>query len=327
MDDVVKDESLSDVAIDCGQSGVRFLLLPTGSGPGVDPLMECDADDLDSAIEQVLVLQPQGVNRVAIGATGLWGNAAELDIRPLLRLHPRLVWVADDGLTAHLGALRGAEGVVVALGTGIVVTTINDRHHVNRVGGHGLTLDDRGSGAWIGRRAAQAAIDTIENLTDADQILSLCEERLGSHESWPRRLQHDAPRMFAALCRPLAELARAGDHHATAIFDTAGEEIGRRIRAALLSADTPAWGAVAQVAFNGGVSNALDLMIPGIMRGVGDVAIEIVAAKGSPLDGAAKLLEVADKLHTSPLFCRYLSAEGDLNHRSNERRQAQAEKR
>ena len=97
---------------------------------------------------------------VGIGATGLASLVAAPDAA-LRRLADAAggapVALAIDAVTAHLGALAGRGGAVVAVGTGAIAIGTDLGERWKRVGGWGHLWDDRGSGAWIGIEALKAA--------------------------------------------------------------------------------------------------------------------------------------------------------------------------
>jgi N-acetylglucosamine kinase-like BadF-type ATPase len=70
--------------------------------------------------------------------------------------------VVPDILVAFAGATPGPSGSVVIAGTGAVAARIENREIVRRCDGYGWLLGDKGSGVWIGRRAAQAALAALD---------------------------------------------------------------------------------------------------------------------------------------------------------------------
>jgi N-acylglucosamine-6-phosphate 2-epimerase len=292
-----------DIAIDVGQSGVRARIIGVGSTHDIErPAIEGGfADTLYGLAAELASSAPVG--RLAIGATGMHGKAERFDASALVRrLRPVQTIVADDGVTAHLGALYGRPGTVAAVGTGIVTVSRAVDGRMHRVGGHGLAIDDRGSGAWIGRLAAQCAIDQAEGVrTDAAPVAELCRVHLGELDELPWRAQqpHWAPAL-AAMCAPLAALADSGDSVAAAIFADAGEQIGIRLAAAAVRAGL----AAEPFALTGGVAAALRHLEPG-MRRVIPGGTAITRATGDPLDGVVRLLDRSIALPGLPLVAHH----------------------
>lgn len=319
-----------DVVIDVGQSSVRLRVIHRATAARASSVQDAVSHSLEGAVAALLTICPDGVGRLSIGATGLWGHASRFDSSVLAPLDPEELLIADDGLTAHLGALHGRPGVVVAVGTGLVAVSLDADGRACRVGGYGLWIDDRGAGAWIGQRALRVAIDTVEHLDNAHAVLRVCEAELGPHTEWPARLADGRqPQLLASLCDPLAKLAESDDFHARAIFELAGAHIGRRIRAACLqagaagrtldhmeSARTDNRHAASSISLpvvvTGGVAAALDLLSPGLSESTGDLPIHFEPAQGTPLDGAELLLNGATALQPSPLLRHVTSGENTI---------------
>lgn len=294
-----------DVAVDVGQSGVRARVLgATGTREFRQDAIGEGHPASVSALAATLGRAGLGpVVRLAVGATGVHGRADRYDASALMNaLRPEQTIVADDGVTAHLGAIGARPGAVAAVGTGIVVVARRADGWMQRSGGHGLDIDDRGSGAWIGRKALQCAIDQREGVrADGAAVEEACRGVLGDLSELPWRAgRPDWPATLAALCEPLSELADAGDRVARGIFIEAGEQIGRRLAAA---GDAAGLSHGDPVVITGGVSAAMRHLRPGIRRTVGD-GVGVAAASGDPLDGAVMLLDPAVMLPDPPLVVR-----------------------
>lgn len=232
---------------------------------------------------------------VGIGATGL----ASLVASPAAALLPVViaaggapVAVAIDAMTAHLGALGGEAGAVVAVGTGSIAIG-TDLHEVwRRVGGWGHLYDDRGSGAWIGIEGLKAAIQTHDHVTtDAAALLSAAESRFGPAPTWPSQLytRDDRGAILAGFAADVAGLASVGDAVSTGIMSTAG----RLVAATLAAALDPAL--PRRAAGTGGVFAAGGAFTAAFTSEFGRLAPDasLVAAAGGPLDGAVHLARLA----------------------------------
>ncbi|MGB4135070.1 MAG: BadF/BadG/BcrA/BcrD ATPase family protein [Microbacterium sp.] len=295
-----------DLVIDIGQSGVRGRLtsatgthgfsLPFGPTRNTDDAITLVADRL--AADQV-----SAPRRVCIGATGVWGDANRFDASSALDiLGAQTVIVADDCVTSLLGALAGSVGVVIAIGTGIVGAALDPGGRVHRVGGHGLWLDDRGSGAWIGQQAVHRAIEHQERERDewSGAILDLCEDALGPLGGLPAKLSAapSPPALLTSLCAPLAALAHAGNNTAQAIFLAAGHHTERLARAAATAAGLN--GSI-PLCLVGGVARASDLLYAGMRSMSVEGTWNAVDALGDGLDGAEYLLEHTDAVRSTSL--------------------------
>ncbi|QAY73015.1 hypothetical protein ET445_06325 [Agromyces protaetiae] len=235
---------------------------------------------------------------VGVGAAGVASLVDDPDAAAtrLARAADAPAALAADAVTANLGALAGAPGAVVAVGTGAIALGTDLDRVWRRVGGWGHLYDDRGSGAWIGIRALQAAIETHDGIRqDAVALLALATERFGPVGAWPAHLYPRADRagVLAGLAADVARLADSGDAVATAILD----EAGARIAATLAAALDPGLPRVAS--FTGGVF-ASPVVDAAFRREFARLApdADLRAAAGTPLDGA---LHLARRLATGAL--------------------------
>ncbi len=300
-----------DIGVDIGQSGVRARVRGPSGTRDLRLSGGHHRSGMGELAEALRRAAPGRVSRLAIGATGVHGRADRFDGSALMeQLRPVETIVADDAVTAYLGALGPRPGTVAAVGTGIVVLTRTADGRMHRIGGHGLDIDDRGSGAWIGRSALHCAIDQHEGVrTDAGSIEKLCRAQLGELHDLPWRASDPAwPSMLAALCAPLTVLADTGGSAAQGILADAGEQIGIRIAAAIARAGH---GDEQPVALTGGVAAALRYIEPGIRRHL-PPGVRIVAAADDPLDGAMQLLDAAAMPGESPLVVRMHGRAGEV---------------
>ena len=232
---------------------------------------------------------------VGIGATGL----ASLVSSPgavLDRLADAAggapVSLAIDAVTAHLGALGGRGGAVVAVGTGAIAIGTDLRSRWKRVGGWGHLFDDRGSGAWIGIEALTAAIRTHDGVTtDAAALLAAAVERFGPAPSWPGKLltRDDRAGLLAGFATDVAGLAASGDHVASGIMRRAGAEVAATLAAALDPEVPPLAAGAGGVFAAGGDFTAA--FVTEFARLAPRAAL--VDPAGTPLDGAVRLARLA----------------------------------
>ncbi|MDF2575075.1 MAG: hypothetical protein K0S05_1987 [Agromyces sp.] len=298
------------LGLDLGGTGSRAALEPLAQGPGPGPgpgterrLLQGGRVAVASGgttapevaaelIEQVRAEWPDAaIAAVGIGATGL----ASLVTHPgaaLERLERAAggapLALAIDAVTAHLGALGGRAGAVVAVGTGAIAIGTDLRTHWRRVGGWGHLWDDRGSAAWIGIEALKAAIQTHDGITDdAQALLDAAVDRFGPANSWPGHLltREDRAGLLAGFATDVSQLAASGDDVATDIMRRAGAAVAATLAAAL-DPDLP------QLASGvGGVFAAGDAFTASFEEEFARLApgAELVAPAGTPLDGAVRL--------------------------------------
>ncbi len=67
--------------------------------------------------------------------------------------------VLSDATAAQLGALQGAPGTTLIVGTGAVAFRFDEAGVLHRADGWGPYLGDRGSGRWIGQQGLQAVLE------------------------------------------------------------------------------------------------------------------------------------------------------------------------
>ncbi|MGI9822049.1 BadF/BadG/BcrA/BcrD ATPase family protein [Agromyces sp. Marseille-Q5079] len=236
------------------------------------------------------------VTAVGVGATGLASlvSAPDAAISRLSVLAaptadaPVPVALAVDALTAHLGALGGRAGAVVAVGTGAIALGTDLEAVWRRVGGWGHLWDDRGSGVWVGIEALKSAIRTHDGVTaDAAALLSAAESRFGPAPTWPGELLTRADRagVIAGFAPEVAALAADGDAAASAIMRTAGTEVAATLVAAL-DPDLPR-----HASWTGGMFAATGAYRDAFEAEFARLApdADLRAPLGTPLDGAVRL--------------------------------------
>ena len=237
------------------------------------------------------------------------------------------VIVSNDAVTAHLGALGGEPGVVIVAGTGVIALAVGRDGRWARADGYGALLGDDGGGHWIGRRGLAAALRARDGRPGGSRaLLERAEARFGERIV---PAVYDAPdpvATIAAFARDVAEAARAGDEVAAAVWDEAARELAETARAAARGArpadpgsaasrrpparspprlarpaaspprlarpDLPAAASraddsTAAISYAGGLFAAGDLLLAPLRAELADLRPPL----GTPLDGAARLLE------------------------------------
>lgn len=309
------------LGIDIGGSGSRVAIRAgdaprrefTGSRIGVTTDGSSVPETAMALLRRARELWPEeysAVDGVGLGATGLATLVARPDeLARALRAElaagardpasatpagaasaPRYppVAVAIDAVTAHLGALGGRSGAIVALGTGAIALG-TDAHEIwHRVDGWGHLLGDRGGGAWIGNRGLETAIRAHDGVdASGAALLVRARDRFGDPIEWPAQLytRDDRAGVLAGFAPDVVELAAAGDVAATAIMTAAGEEAARSGVAALVSGLAP------RLAATGGVFGAGGVLASSFAETVTALRadVEVTRPLGDPLDGAILL--------------------------------------
>ncbi|WP_350348940.1 BadF/BadG/BcrA/BcrD ATPase family protein [Agromyces sp. G08B096] len=204
---------------------------------------------------------------------------------------PRVA-VAIDAVTAHLGALAGRPGAIVALGTGAIAFGTDGADIWRRVDGWGHLLGDRGGGAWIGLRGLETAMRAHDGVdTAGTALLAAAVARFGEPMTWPAQLytRHDRAGVLASFAPDVTAVAADGDAAATAILTDAGTEAARSGIAALAPGLPP------RIAATGGLLAAGGPLVAAFRDTIVGAwpDVELVEPAGDPLDGALRLAELA----------------------------------
>lgn len=306
--------------VDVGKTGCRVAIadpdgtrVATVEGPGAEGLAQPggvdDATDvvsgqLDKAVASLPGQTGHNVRRVAAMAVGLAGAAsAASDAQDTLalRLHQRTgigrIAVTADAITAHVGALDGAPGVVLSVGTGAVTQGIGSDGRACQVDGWGQWLGDEGSGAWIGREALRAVVRALDGRGPQTALMAAAQRQFGTLGGLPSALAitPELPRASAAFAQSVVACAAEGDPVAADVLD--------RAVAAWVESTVAAGTAVAAttVACVGGLAS-VERLRESWARAL-PPEYEVVAARGDAVDGAMALAWRSDLPHESQV-CR-----------------------
>lgn len=146
--------------------------------------------------------------------------------------HPfAAMYVTTDLHTACIGAHRGADGAVIITGTGSCgYAHVGDTSL--SIGGYGFALGDKGSGAWLGLKAAEHVLLALDGFAVptrlTDMLLSYFNvtDALGIVEN----LAGKSSNCYAALARSVLDCANEGDAVATAIVQEGADYISDMAR-------------------------------------------------------------------------------------------------
>jgi N-acetylglucosamine kinase-like BadF-type ATPase len=287
-------------AVAVGASGVMSLVPAVGSSVvgGYDPRVEPGAPQFEGDA----VVRPPGdatTNRDSRQA------APERDprhdtIHAALATHfcVPVTAVASDAVTAHLGALGGRAGGVVAVGTGLVGLGTDFDTIWHRVDGWGHILGDLGSGAWIGRQGLQAALAAVDGRPGASALVLEAATRLyGPPTGWPAMMQTrpDRASLLAKVAPLVGAAAKSGDGPARRILRQAIRHIAEAVCATVSPSvmggserDSEAVTLPAVASVTGGVLNLDERLWEKMTAQVREIRpdVTVVPAVGSPLDGA-----------------------------------------
>jgi glucosamine kinase len=141
--------------------------------------------------------------------------------------HPfKAMFLTTDLHTACIGAHNGADGAVIITGTGSCGYA-----HVGGnticLGGHGFALGDKGSGAWLGLKAAEHVLLALDGFACTTSLT----ERLLSHFNAVdamgivKQLAGQSSSAYAKLARLVLSCAQDGDAVAISIVKEGAEYI------------------------------------------------------------------------------------------------------
>ena len=220
------------------------------------------------------------------------------------------VAVAADAFTAHLGALGGHSGAVVAAGTGVIGFGTDYRGICKRVDGWGHLLGDHGGGAWIGMRGLQSALDAYSGRIGlpSEPLLEHAIARFGQPESWPRQLYKCDNRagVLASFVPDVMNCAANGDVASLDIVRKAGEALASTACAALAD------GLPHRIAYAGSILERCALVREPFLARLRELVPdgEFLAPQGTPLDGALRLSlwTFEGRIHDQPPYVYVYSA-------------------
>ncbi|MBT1443499.1 ATPase [Shewanella sp. JM162201] len=146
--------------------------------------------------------------------------------------HPfKAMYVTSDLHTACIGAHRGADGAVIITGTGSCgYVHVGDESLC--LGGHGFALGDKGSGAWIGLKAAEHALLHLDGFAEPTLLTERLLKQLGVTDALGivENLAGHSSSAYAKLAREVLAAADEGDKVAVAILREGGQYISAMAR-------------------------------------------------------------------------------------------------
>jgi glucosamine kinase len=231
------------LGVDAGQSAVRMRQSGRDDAIVVEGVSRLEGDPVDALADAVASAAREGnfgaIERVVIGATTAPADDESKD--RLCALIARAtgatdVWVTDDAVTSHAGALSLGWGVSLIAGTGVACLAARRDGAAQVFGGHGFLLGDEGGAFWIGRRGLRDVLRAQEGWADNDAggLTTAAEHRFGSLDGLHVHL-HNAERpvnAIAQFAQDVLDVASSGDPLASTILDEAATELVALARAA-----------------------------------------------------------------------------------------------
>ncbi len=187
---------------------------------------------------------------LALGGAGLSVAAARQGLLDAAPRFARAV-VMSDGYAALIGASGGAPSGLIIAGTGVAGHRLfADGTSIER-DGWGWVGGDRGSGAWIGRRALRHALAVADGLAPRDGLAESVFAALRATAPQPRGwIPLLGPERLAAMAPLVLRAAAAGEPAAHAISDRAAAHLAALAGALAPGGDDPLYLA-------GGLADAL----------------------------------------------------------------------
>ncbi|HKF86228.1 MAG TPA: BadF/BadG/BcrA/BcrD ATPase family protein [Candidatus Limnocylindrales bacterium] len=295
------------LAVDGGQSGIRLHHSAQETPIETRGVSRTEGSDDELVAALTAAWRSAGsppVDRAVLGMTTAPSDAARsraLAGRIGAELGAAEVWLCDDSVTSHTGALSLGWGVSLVAGTGVACLAMPAEGEPRAIGGHGFLLGDEGGAFWIGREGLRAALRATEDRGAPTTLTEAAGRRFGPLESLAVRV-HDDPRPVNEIAQFAADVLAATDLDpvAAAIVAQATNELHGVIVAAVRGAvhgseRVPIGLGGRLLAEPTPVRDALDARL------AGDRTIAPRTADRSPLDGAMLLGRQATPGRYSPL--------------------------
>lgn len=169
------------------------------------------------------------VRRTCVGMAGASRPEINESVRALVaEVVPGEIEVVGDMHVALEAAFPDAPGMVVIAGTGSIAYGRNERGETARAGGWGSAISDEGSGEWIGRAAAAAALRAYDSGQSTALIECILNSwRLATRDDVARAANASPPPDYAALLPQILATAKAGDGVARDLLLQAGTELAQ----------------------------------------------------------------------------------------------------
>lgn len=185
------------------------------------------------------------------------------------------VVLASDAHIACLGAHRGADGAVIAIGTGVIGWQIESGHST-RVSGFGFPHDDQGGGAWLGFEAVREALQCYDGRKPHSRLAEIiCQSFADQSIDFIAWANSASSTDYAKLTPLILQAAAEQDAAAIALFTQAAQAIHHVARALQAKATRPL-----PLSLVGGLSESILAYLPAELVSI------IQPPKGNAAQGA-----------------------------------------
>jgi len=230
------------LAVDGGQSTTRLQHSGRDQAVEVEGVGRLEGDlvmtTADAIIEGWRLADCPETDRVVLGLTTAPPDAPRAEA--ICRLVGEAtgaqdVWLADDSVTAHYGALSGSAGVALVPGTGVACLALPSTGEPRLFDGNGYLLGCLGSAFWIGRTAVATVLRRHDGIGPATDLERAAEHRYGPIPQLREQVLAQARPVnaVAQFARDVLAIAAAGDLVAEEILRTAARELAATAAAAV----------------------------------------------------------------------------------------------
>jgi N-acetylglucosamine kinase-like BadF-type ATPase len=285
------------LGVDGGQSAIRTRCSNAEAIAETEGTSRLEGDSTIAVADAVengwRQLGKPAIDRVVLGLTTAPIDPSELDRLAALvgaRINVSDVWVCDDTVTAHAGALSTEWGVSLSAGTGVACLALGTTGSPIAFDGHGYLLGDDGAGFWIGREGLRAALRQSEGRGALTALTAAAIDRFGEIAGLPARI-HESARAVNDIAQfaPLVLEAASDDRVAADIVGRAALALAETVSGAvgaIAAGDTPV-----PVALGGRLLAQGSALAKPVRSAIADRAPLAVVrnADASPLEGALQL--------------------------------------
>jgi N-acetylglucosamine kinase-like BadF-type ATPase len=289
------------LAVDGGQSAIRVRHSEAPATVELAGVSRLEGDTIEAVASTVAEGWRQAgaraTDRAMLGlTTAPTGEPARRRLCELVAasIETREVWLADDAVTGHAGALSLGWGISIIVGTGVACLVAPCEGSPAIIGGHGYLVGDEGGGFWIGSAGLRAVLKARDGRGPSTALEGPAAHHFEGLDDVGDRL-HSSPRPVDSIARFAPEVLAAaalGDAVASTIIDAAADELAALARSAarrLRSAVGPL-----PLALGGRLVQDRTLRLRLEQRIAAEAPeITLRSADGSPLEGAL-LLGAAD---------------------------------
>lgn len=163
------------------------------------------------------------------------GAMVTAHLRQLAGLQTANIAVKNDVYNAHAGALEGAAGIAIIIGTGSVAFGVDEQGRSHRAGGYSYKEGDLGSAYGLGKQALSVLGKALDNRVSASPLTDALKAHFNLSSFMDVVAMYDATYTARTEVADLAKLvtryAKDGDPNALAIIETATDELLLMIKA------------------------------------------------------------------------------------------------